>query len=92
MRHLCCWIAMVFVVAASIPEDHAVTADLACEPARMVVQDRQQLHPTPPAPASDACENCHGTGKLGDGKIAVECPACHGIGKKPKSVCVNCPK
>jgi len=90
MRHVLCMFAMAFAVAASMPEDHAITADLACETARMVVQSRQQMHPTPPSPADDKCENCHGTGKLGDGKVVVECPACGGTGKKPKSVCVNC--
>ena len=37
---------------------------------------------TPPtAPSSDICENCSGTGKLGDGTVSVECPVCKGTGK-----------
>jgi DnaJ-class molecular chaperone len=53
----------------------------------MVTQMRQEIAPTP---LSDECENCHGKGTLGDGRISTKCPACDGTGKKPKSVCVNC--
>jgi DnaJ-class molecular chaperone len=74
---------------ATLPSDHGITADLACETARMVVQLRQEIAP---APASDKCENCGGTGKLGDGRIVTKCPVCDGTGKKPKSVCKDCPK
>ena len=72
---------------ATLPNDHGVTADLACEFARLVVQQRAQPSP---APQSDACENCHGTGKIGDGKIVMTCPECKGTGKKLKSV-MACP-
>jgi len=69
----------------SVPEDHGVTADLACEVARLTLKDRGA-----PQPKSDECENCHGTGKIGDGKIVMTCPVCKGTGKKLKSVLV-CP-
>lgn len=87
MRYLICLVLVSGCVVASLPADDGVSADLACETARMVVQMRQEITPTP---ASDACDNCHGTGTLGDGKIAVKCPVCGGTGKKPKSVCTNC--
>ena len=32
-------------------------------------------------PSSDICENCSGTGQLGDGTVSVECPVCDGTGK-----------
>jgi len=32
-------------------------------------------------PSSDICENCSGTGKLGDGTVSVKCPVCDGTGK-----------
>ena len=32
-------------------------------------------------PSSDTCENCNGTGKLGDGVVSVKCPVCDGTGK-----------
>lgn len=36
------------------------------------------------SPVSDICNNCEGTGQLGDGTISVICPVCEGTGK-PKS-------
>jgi len=56
-----------------------IVADIACETARMVVSLSGEMAP---APASDKCENCDGTGKLGDGRIVTVCPACKGTGKK----------
>lgn len=76
---ICLAIAFAGCVA-TIPDDQSITADLACETARMVVQLRQEIAPTPP---SDKCENCDGTGKLGDGRIVTVCPICKGTGKKP---------
>lgn len=41
--------------------------------------------PLPPAPApapSGECDNCNGTGKLGDGTVFVPCPVCGGDGVK----------
>jgi DnaJ-class molecular chaperone len=55
-----------------------ITADLACETARMVVKLRQEMAP---APKSDKCANCDGTGRLGDGRIVTVCPVCKGTGK-----------
>lgn len=79
---------VVFTVAISgcvmsLPSDQGVSADLACEAARMVLELRQSK---PPAPVSDACENCNGTGKIGDGRIVHTCPVCKGTGKKLQSV------
>jgi DnaJ-class molecular chaperone len=28
------------------------------------------------------CDNCSGTGKLGDGTVSVICPVCNGTGKR----------
>lgn len=43
--------------------------------------------PNRPAPAPNppggVCDNCDGTGKLGDGTVAVTCPVCKGTGKSP---------
>lgn len=55
-----------------------ITADLACETARMVVKLRQEMAP---APKTDKCSNCDGTGRLGDGRIVTVCPVCKGTGK-----------
>ena len=54
------------------------------------------------SPSSDICENCSGTGRLGDGTVSVECPVCEGTGKPvkpgeahvshllPKQHCASC--
>ena len=64
----------------AVPEDPpAIVADLACETARMVEKLKQEMAP---APASDKCDNCDGTGKIGDGRIVMTCPVCKGTGKK----------
>lgn len=33
---------------------------------------------------SDVCDNCLGTGKVGDGTVFVTCAACDGTGKRKK--------
>jgi len=38
----------------------------------------------PDAPSGDVCDNCNGTGKVGDGTVFVECAACDGTGKRKK--------
>jgi hypothetical protein len=32
---------------------------------------------TPPAPKPGQCENCGGTGFVGDGRVKVPCPLCN---------------
>jgi DnaJ-class molecular chaperone len=91
MRWVLPFVVVLIGCVATLPDDHGVSADLACETARVVVQMREQIHPTP-TPSSDQCDNCNGTGKIGDGRIVLECPACKGTGKKIKSVCKDCPK
>jgi DnaJ-class molecular chaperone len=61
------------------PDHPDIVADLACETARMAEKLKQEMAP---APASDKCENCDGTGKIGDGRIVMNCPVCKGTGKK----------
>lgn len=77
-RWLVCMLVAIGGCVASLPADDSLTADIACEAARMVVQLRNE---PAPAPASGECANCGGTGKLGDGRIEVKCPACDGTGK-----------
>jgi len=79
----------VFVIAsigcvASLPDDPSISADLAVETARMVIASRG-IPPLPP-PDAGKCENCNGTGKIGDGRIVMTCPECGGTGKPVKSV------
>lgn len=84
MRFLCVFLVVVTGCVATLPDDNGVTADLAAETARMVVQLRAGL---PPNPASDVCDRCGGTGVLGDAaSVRMTCPDCRGTGKKHKSV------
>jgi hypothetical protein len=82
-------VGVMMMAAAAVPSDPSLSADLACEAARMLVF--QQAGPA--KPVSDACDNCNGTGKVGDGRIVMTCPICKGTGKKPKTACANgrCP-
>jgi hypothetical protein len=64
-------------------DDAAITADLACETARMAVKLSQEIAPSPPKPVPEGkCSNCAGTGIIGDGNsIRMQCPICKGTGK-----------
>jgi DnaJ-class molecular chaperone len=79
VRFLLAFSVVLVGCVATLPGDNGVTADLACETARMVVQLRHEIAPSP---ASDKCDNCDGTGKIGDGRIVMPCPICKGTGKK----------
>jgi hypothetical protein len=69
---------------ATLPDDPTISADLACEVARAVVQLRAAPDVTPddkPKPG-DKCQPCNGTGKLPtDGRVVVLCGACEGTGR-----------
>ena len=69
---------------ATLPSDPTISADLAVETARGVVQLRAKPDATPdgkPKPG-DKCEPCNGTGKLPtDGRVVVQCAACGGTGR-----------
>jgi hypothetical protein len=68
---------------ATLPEDPTISADLACEVARAVVQLRAAPDATPddkPKPG-DKCPNCDGRGYVGDGTVKVKCQPCEGTGR-----------
>ena len=68
--------------------DHPeVSAQIAVELARAIVQSQN----TPaPKPVSGQCKTCLGTGVLGDGaKIKMTCQACGGSGRERVSVLVK---
>ncbi len=68
--------AILLASAITVPDQPDVTAEIGVEAAI------DQFKET----ASDVCENCNGTGKIGDGRIVMTCPVCRGTGKKMKSV------
>ena len=68
---------------ATLPDDPTISADLACELAREVVQLRATPGPAPddkPKPG-DKCGNCDGRGYVGDGTVRVKCQPCDGTGR-----------
>lgn len=90
MRWLVCLLVVLVGCVATLPSDHSITADLACEAARTIVQLRQEIPPSPPKPSDGKCQNCSGRGYVGDGTVKVKCQPCGGTGKEPKSVCTSC--
>ena len=82
-------VGVMMMAAGAVPCNPSLSADLACETARMLIYQAA----TPIKPTSDSCENCSGLGRLGDGRVSTTCPVCKGTGKKPKAACANgrCP-
>jgi len=77
------FIVMVGCVMTLPADDASLTADLAAETAKAVVQMRKTPGPAP-APASDKCSTCGtknppGGGWLGDGTVKVPCPECNKV-------------
>jgi hypothetical protein len=81
MRFLLAFMVVMVGCVATLPGDNSVTADLAAETARMVVQMRQEISPTPAPPSDGKCTNCEGRGYVGDGRVKVKCQPCDGTGK-----------
>ena len=67
---------------ATLPNDATISADLACELARGVVQLRAapEVPDDKPKPG-DKCSNCDGRGYVGDGTVKVKCQPCDGTGR-----------
>ena len=86
MRFLFAFLVVMAGCVATLPGDNGLTADLAAETARMVVQMRREIAPTPPAPPRPTpgkCPACLGTGRMStDGRIVIPCPTCQGLASK----------
>ncbi len=83
MRFLILSLIALAGCVATLPEDPTISADLACEVARAVVQLRAAPDATPddkPKPG-DKCPNCDGRGYVGDGTVKVKCQPCDGTGR-----------
>ena len=83
MRFLVVFTLLMVGCVATLPDDPTISADLACEAARAVVQLRAAHAPKPdgkPKPG-DKCPNCEGRGYVGDGTVKVKCQRCNGGGK-----------
>ncbi len=83
MRFLILSLIALAGCVATLPDDPTISADLACEVARAVVQLRAAPDATPddkPKPG-DKCPNCDGRGYVGDGTVKVNCQPCDGTGR-----------
>lgn len=77
MRWLIVFAVMTVGCVASLPlHDAEITAELATQAA----YELGRLQPA--QPEGDVCQNCNGTGKIGDGRIVNVCPECKGTGKR----------
>lgn len=77
-RWLVCMLVAIGGCVASLPADDSLTADIACEAARLVVQLRAEPAPAPAPEPEKCCDACKGTGYIthGDGhRTPCPCPA-----------------
>lgn len=72
-------LAAALTLASDLDTDTGITADIAIEAAL-----DEFRKPTEP---EGVCENCRGTGKIGDGRVVYDCPACGGDGVKECKTC-----
>lgn len=83
MRFLVVFTVLFVGCIATLPSDPTISADLAVELARGVVELRAKHDAAPdgqPKPG-DKCPNCEGRGYVGDGRVQVKCQPCDGTGK-----------
>ena len=69
---------------ATLPSDPTISADLAVETARAIVQlraSRPDATPDGKPKPGDKCPNCEGRGYVGDGRVQVKCQPCDGTGR-----------
>lgn len=68
--------ASIAIAAAtfSVNDCPEISAEIAIEAALDQFREEKK-------PASSECENCRGTGKIGDGRVVFDCPVCKGTGK-----------
>jgi DnaJ-class molecular chaperone len=82
VNRLLMFVPLIFVgCVLSLPQDPTITADLAVETARAVLELRRQVVPDAKPKPGDRCPNCDGRGYVGDGTIKTKCQPCDGTGK-----------
>lgn len=80
-------IALIFVVGCDVaPVNSRDAKAIACGVlATNSLDSAPSPTPTPnpaPKPGPTKCDNCNGTGRVGDGRVFVPCPVCGGDGIK----------
>lgn len=81
MRWVVCFTVVLVGCVATLPDDPTITADLAVETARAIIESRKPDAPDDKPKPGDRCENCEGRGYVGDGRVKVKCQPCDGTGK-----------
>lgn len=83
-------LSLALALSFALPVDAGEYSNLA---AGILAMYSKPVVPVPgPAPKpSSVCENCSGTGKLGDGTVSVTCPVCNGTGKTTTTSPEGCP-
>lgn len=79
--------AVLLTASGCIPRDSATVDPFGRDAAKAeytllaeMLQPTSVPSPTPDNPDGTKCENCDGTGEIGDGTVMVECPVCDGTG------------
>ena len=88
MRFLLILLVVLAGCVATLPHDATISADLAAETARAIVEMRAAPQPEPGPKPGDTCPNCKGRGYVGDGTVKTKCLPCDGTGKVIASVLV----
>ena len=87
MRYAAAVAAAMALQSVTVTDHPEVSAQIAVEVARAIVQ--LQNEPAP-KPVSGQCKTCLGTGVIGDGaRIKMTCQACGGSGRERVSVLVK---
>lgn len=87
MKYAAAVAAAMALQSVTVTDHPEVSAQIAVEVARAIVQI--QNAPTP-KPVSGQCKTCLGTGVIGDGaRIKMTCQACGGSGRERVSVLVK---
>jgi len=82
-------IALILVAGCVEPIDAARRRDAKAIACGVLATDSLDSAPSPtptpnpaPTPGPKKCDNCNGTGRVGDGRVFVPCPVCGGTGVK----------
>jgi len=87
VRFLVSFIVVIAGCVVTLPiQDANISADLAAETARAIVELRAAPEPEPGPKPGDKCPNCKGKGYVGDGTVKTKCLPCDGTGKVLASV------
>lgn len=79
------FVLLLLAVGCELPKETFTSenvAEVAVTLGKVISQENVAPVDVVPDDKSDKCENCNGTGKVGDGRVFVPCIPCDGTGKK----------